>query len=301
MPSRDVALIGAPSSAGAYAIGQEDAPRVLRELGLVDRLAAAGCRVRDAGDSPVVRWRPDREHPRAQNVAAVVSTARAVQEGVCAALGRGELALVLGGDCTVGIGTVAGAVAAGADPGLVYLDMHADLNTPTSVADGALDWMGVAHMLALEDTAPELRHVGPRTPLLQPSQIVVVGHEESQATRWERETVARLGVRTVPAAELRADARVAGTTALATLAQWDPILLHLDIDVVDFVDAPLSENTGRNVGVGLATALDTAAAVLSCGRVSAVTLTELNPAHASADPGAVERLVDGLVAAIVAA
>ena len=301
MPSREVALIGAPSSAGAYAVGQEEAPRVLRELGLVERLGTAGCRVRDMGDGPTVRWQPDREHPRAQNAAAVVRVAVEVREAVREAIGRGELALVLGGDCTVGVGTVAGAVASGAEPGVVYLDMHADLNTPASVADGALDWMGVAHMLAVEGSTPELRDVGPLTPLLQPSQVVVVGYEDSQATVWERETIARLGVRTVPAAELRADPHGAGTAALAMLAQHEQILLHLDIDVVDFVDDPLSENTGRNVGVPLDTALDTAAAVLAGGRVSAVTLTELNPTHASADPRAVERLVDGLVAAVAGA
>jgi arginase len=301
MPSRDVALIGAPSSAGAYAAGQEDAPRVLRELGLVEGLAAAGCRVRDVGDVSAVRWQPDREHPRAQNVAALVRTAVEVREAVREAIGRGELALVLGGDCTVGVGTVAGAVATGAQPGVVYLDMHADLNTPASVADGALDWMGVAHLLAVPNTTPELLAVGPVTPLLQPSQIAVVGYEDSQATPWERETIARLGVRTVPAAELRANPSAAGTAALAMLAQHDRILLHLDIDVVDFVDAPLSENTGRNVGVPLAAALDTAAAVVAGGRVSAVTLTELNPAHAAADQGAMERLVDGLVAVIAGA
>jgi arginase family enzyme len=63
----------------------------------------------------------------------------------------------LGGDCTVGVGTVAGALAAGgAPPGLVYFDMHADLNTPETVETGTLDWMGMAHMLGLPGTVPEL-------------------------------------------------------------------------------------------------------------------------------------------------
>jgi arginase len=301
MPRRDVAVIGAPSSAGAYAVGQEDAPRVLRELGLVQRLSAAGCGVRDAGDVPLVRWRPDREHPRAQNAAAVASAAGAVRDAVAQAIGRDELALVLGGDCTVGVGTVAGAVAAGADPALVYLDMHADMNTPASVADGALDWMGVAHMLALDGCTPELRDIGPATPLLRPSQIVVVGHEASQATGWELEMIARQGVRTVAAADVREDPPAAAASARAMLAAHDRVLLHLDIDVVDFVDAPLSENTGRNVGVPLAAALEVTAAVLADNGTVAVTLTELNPAHAAADPGALERLLDGLVAALAAA
>ena len=88
------------------------------------------------------------------NADAVVSGVRAVATRVEAALRAGELALVLGGDCTVGVGTVAGAVAAGAEPRLVYLDLHADLNTPSSVPDGALDWTGLAHLLS--DTVPEL-------------------------------------------------------------------------------------------------------------------------------------------------
>jgi arginase len=301
MPRRRVAVIGAPTSAGAYAAGQEEAPRVLRELGMVERLASAGCNVRDAGDITPIRWRPDRDHRRAQNLAEVVAAATEVRAAVAAAIGGGELALVLGGDCTVGVGTVAGAVAAGAVPGVVYLDMHADLNTPASVVDGALDWMGVAHMLAVDGCTAELRDAGPVSPLLQPPQVVVVGHEGSQATEWERETIARLGVRTVAAADARRDAPAAAATALAMLAEHDRILLHFDVDVVDFVDAPLSENTGRNVGVPLDAALGVATAVLADERTCALTLTELNPAHAAADPGSLERLVDGLVAALAPA
>jgi arginase len=297
MTRRGVTLIGAPSSAGAYAVGQEEAPRALRALGLVDRLAAGGCEMRDAGDVPGFRWKPDRERRNAQNLGDVVTAAAAVRDEVGEAIGRGELALVLGGDCTVGVGTVAGAVSETAATGIVYLDMHADLNTPASVIDGALDWMGVAHMLALDGCVPELRDIG-AAPLLRPSEIVVLGHEESQATTWERETIARLGVRTVAAEDVRKDAAAAAVAALEALADRERIVLHFDVDVVDFVDAPLSENTGRNVGVPLTAALDAAATVLADERVCACTLTELNPAHAAADPGALERLVEGLVAAV---
>jgi arginase family enzyme len=71
---------------------------------------------------------------------------------------------VLGGDCTVGIGTVAGHVGSGESTGLLYFDAHADLNTPTSVHEGALDWMGMAHVLGEEGAAPELVGVGARVP-----------------------------------------------------------------------------------------------------------------------------------------
>jgi arginase len=65
-------------------------------------------------------------------------------------------ALVLGGDCTVELGTVAGAFGHGPSIGLVYIDLDTDLNTPESTADGALDWMGVAHLLGIEGSATEL-------------------------------------------------------------------------------------------------------------------------------------------------
>jgi arginase family enzyme len=51
-------LLGVPSSAAAHGPGQEKAPAALRQAGLPERLTAAGARVMDHGDLPVVRWRP---------------------------------------------------------------------------------------------------------------------------------------------------------------------------------------------------------------------------------------------------
>ena len=296
--SRIVSVVGAPSSAGAYAPGQEEAPAALRAAGLLELLDRA-CELRDAGDLSGFRWRPDRADRTAQNLADVAAMAVRVRDAVAPVLRSGALALVLGGDCTVGVGTVAGSAAAGGQTGVVYLDMHADLNVPGSVPDGALDWMGVAHMLAVDGCRAQLRDIGPRTPLLDPAQIVVLGHEEGQATAWERETIRRLGVTCVPAEALRADPASAAATALAALpAGCTRILVHLDVDVVDFVDAPLSENTGRNIGVPLDAALAALAELLSDDRAQALTVTELNPHHASADPDALPSLCAGLAGAL---
>ncbi|MCA9864590.1 MAG: arginase family protein, partial [Thermomicrobiales bacterium] len=162
-----LAIIGTPSSAGAYAPGQELAPAALRQARLLSRLTDTGREVVDYGDSPPFRWRPDRANRYAQNAAAVRDAILATAERVQAAASAGQLPLVLGGDCTVGIGTVSGMLAAGPQPlGLLSFDLHADLNTPASVSDGALDWMGMAHLLDEPAALPALRQVGPRTPLL---------------------------------------------------------------------------------------------------------------------------------------
>jgi arginase len=115
MQGRIVSVLGAPSSAGAYAPGQEDAPAALRDAGLIDGLRDAGLEVRDRGDLPRFRWQPDRTDPAAQNLAEVVATAERTRDAVAAAIERGEFALVLGGDCTVGLGTVAGSVHTGGE------------------------------------------------------------------------------------------------------------------------------------------------------------------------------------------
>ena len=211
--ARRVALIGVPTSAGAFAPGQEQAPAALREAGLVAALEGAGLEVDDRGDREVWRWRPDREQPRAQNAAMVAAIARETAERVAAGAFLSDherkaptpVTLVLGGDCTVGVGTVAGQLEGGDDVGLLYFDTHADLNVPDAVSEGALDWMGMAHMLAEPGAAPELLWVGPRAPLLRDDQVLLFGWGPEQATGFERAAIARRGLETIPVGEVAAD------------------------------------------------------------------------------------------------
>jgi arginase len=298
MVTRTLAVIGVPSSAGSYAPGQEKAPRALRDAGLLAGLKAAGIAVVDHGDAETWRWRPDREHPYAQNLDAVVACAAETAERVRAALAAGQFALVLGGNCTVGLGTVAGHLPEEGRLGLVYLDMHGDLNTPDSVPDGALDWMGVAHMLGEEDCTPELRDFGPRTPLLDDGQIVFLAHRRDQSTAHELAAIERRRLTTVPQAAVAADPAAAAGEALAALGDCDRLAVHFDVDCIDFTDAPLSENTGRNIGLTQEAAFVALAAVLLDSRVSALTVTELNPDHGADDGSTLAAFVDRLVAAL---
>jgi arginase len=95
--------------------------------------------VSDAGDVPSFRWRPDPDRPKAMNQDAVRLTALAVSQQVAEALRTKATLLVLGGDCTVELGTVAGAQRDGASVELIYIDLDVDLNTREE-SDGALDW-----------------------------------------------------------------------------------------------------------------------------------------------------------------
>ncbi len=301
MPRR-ITVVGVPSSAGAFANGQEQAPTALRGAGLVDRLRDAGADVHDSGDSPVWRWRPDRARPRAQNLEAVVDHARTTRARVAGITREGRIALVLGGDCTVGIGTVAGALDIHQSLGLIYFDLHADMNTPVSVIDGALDWTGVAHMLALDGTDTDLASVGGDAPMLTPEQVVLFGHGSEHATSWEREQIERLDIARVPVEAVRQDAGAAAQRALDLVRpRFDRYVVHLDVDVIDFTEAPLSENTGRNIGLSFRTAMDALSGLLSGDGLAALTIAELNPAHANAEEGLLERFAASVTEALVPA
>src|SRR6266581_7748606 len=104
----DWVIIGVPSSAGAHHAGQERAPAALREAGLPDRLRAAGLTVRDAGDLPGAVFAVDHEHPHARNLPAVARVARETADAVAGLAGPEQLPLVIGGDCTITLGVVAG-------------------------------------------------------------------------------------------------------------------------------------------------------------------------------------------------
>jgi arginase len=295
-------VIGVPTSAGAFAPGQEQAPAALREARLVDLLRDAGRDVNDRGDRKPWRWRPDRDNPRAQNLDRVVEIVTDTSRRVAESAAAGELTLVLGGDCTVGIGTVAGHVESGQRVGLVYFDLHADMNVPASVAPGTLDWMGMAHMLGEPGTERALVEVGPTTPLLQPDQVVLLGWGPEEAQAGERETIENRGIDAVGVDEVRSDPAAAASRALALLGdRAERVLVHFDVDVIDFTDTPLSENPGRNEGVAYTDAIAALGALLTEPRLAGVTVTELNPAHVEEGAGSIERLAGDLARGFAAA
>jgi arginase len=107
---RTIGLVGAPSSAGAHWPDQEKAPAALRAGGLIERLRDGGLSVDDHGDLPRVRFHPDKRQRHQQNLPAVVEVTAQVADRVEATLRADQIPLVLGGDCTIEPGVLAGAL-----------------------------------------------------------------------------------------------------------------------------------------------------------------------------------------------
>lgn len=295
MNEKSLGLMGVPTSAGAFAPGQEKAPAALREAGLVTRLEEKGLDIVDHGDSDVVRWRPDRENPYAQNLDTVVRIAEETASRVGSALSREQVPLVLGGDCTIGLGTVAGHATTKGSTGLIYFDLHPDLNVPESVEPGALDWMGMAHALGEERATTQLSRVGPRFPLIEDDDVFFFAYGPDNRTDWEREVMDRRNLAGISVDEVADAPEETATNALSEFgSQFDRLVVHFDVDVIDFTDLPLSENTGRNEGLAFDEAMRALTTLLSDRTLSGLTVTEINPDHGDASGETIDTFTEAL-------
>jgi arginase len=295
-----IALIGVPTSAGTHGPGQEKAPEALRRAGLVRRLEAAGVAVHDQGDLPLARYRAAATDPRQRNLEGVVAVAARVADQVAGVLGRGMTPLVVGGDCTITLGVVAGFARHDGDLGLCYFDGDADLSTPATTHSGVLDSMVVAHLLG--EGAPELAGLGPRTPLLPADRLLLFGFDDpDDLGEAQQALLARHAPAAWPAMRVRehpGGPRAAAAAALAELeARAGTVVVHFDVDVVDSGDLPLANFPHFGQGLVLADALACLEVFLASDRLGGLVVTEVNPDH-DPDGEQLGRLVDGLVAAL---
>jgi arginase len=297
-----LSMIGVPSSAGSYAAGQDQAPRALRAAGLLRAFADAGVDVHDAGDLTEQVWAPDREDRFAQNIGQVAMSARELAGRVPALVAGDRRLLVLGGSCTVAVGMVAGLdVGLGRGCGLLYIDRHFDMNTPATTIEGALDWMGLAHALDLPGCRDEFAGAFASRPVLSPDRLALLGTDPTQATDFEREQIAALGISVTTQTDLIADPAAAAAAALRALPEA-PLAVHVDVDVLDFVDAPLAENTsGRNIGPSLDQLATALRVVVADPRWRALSIGEINPARSAGDPHVLTRFATTLADVLTSA
>jgi arginase len=292
LAARVLNIVGAATSAGAYAPGQERAPAAFRRHGLADALASRGRTIRDRGDVASFRWRPDPSRPQAMNLDAVRQACESVASEVAAAIAAQEDVLALGGDCTVELGTVAGANAAGARIGLVYIDFDADLNTPDT-SDGALDWTGVAHLLDIPGCEPSLAGLGPARPMLAPQQLLYFGVEN--ITPPEAVAIKDRAIKVISREEALRDTEAAAARAAEWAEQFECMLIHFDVDVLSYIDFPIAENVRRCDGLRLEQAAFALKQLTALPQFRGLTVTEVNPDHAPDEAAAFARL-NGVIA-----
>ena len=304
--ARTFGLIGVPSSAGARTPGQEKGPAALRAGRLLEHLQQHGHAVRDHGDLPGFRWRPDPSVRSPQHLAAVVAVATSVADAVEQAVRGGEIPLVIGGDCTITVGVVAGMLRGGLDPTLLYIDGGVDLYVPATQPGGHMDSMGVAHLLDEPGSARELAGIGPRTPMLEPEDVVFFGQSAVSVRPSEDPgdiegvVFSKHAFRSYPYEVVTGRATQAAIEARAAIELDDaPFLVHFDVDVLDFLDCPLADQP-EDRGLLLAEAMDCLRVFAGSPNFGGLVVTEINPDHADPEGATTRRFAEGIARALTA-
>jgi arginase len=294
--TRRVTVLGAATSAGTHHAGQESAPDALRAGGFVERLQAAGLTVTDLGNVVQETFRVDAGHRGARNVTAAVRAARAVADAVEQAASDGSVLLMLGGDCTITLGVLAGLQRVAPDTGLVYFDGDADLGTPGH-GSGILDAMGIAHLLGLAQT--ELTGLFETQPPLTVRRLAMLGYDETDPDSYQRSVFdARPDLTHFPDHAVRADPSDCARGALRAVQDASRLIVHFDVDAVDSGDLPLANFPHYGTGVPLAIARQVLSVLLAAPALSAVVLTEVNPSY---DPAgdSLDRYIDAVAGALI--
>ncbi|MFI5183667.1 MAG: arginase family protein [Vicinamibacteria bacterium] len=294
MASGKVAVFGVPSAAGGIAPGMERGAFALREAGLLGALRKDAAVVH-LSDLSLFPFQDDSEHPHCRNVALAACAARATADEMARALAEG-FTLVIGGDCSIVVGTMGGARAfLGVPVGLIFIDANADLNTPETSPSGRLAGMALAMATGLGPE--EMTMAGGVRPAVDPDHVALVGFRALD--RGERPRLGALGL-ALPATA----ARTLGMRATAALAldavnnDAGPIVVHFDVDAIDPEAMPAKAATTPGEGFTWREASDLLTALMASPRVIALELTEFVPDR---DPdGACARRLVELLARVMA-
>ena len=299
MRQSHIAVIGAPLDLGQDRRGVDMGPSALRVANLNRRVAALGYEVQDLGNVPVEQAEALPEGPeRARYLPQIAATCIRLAEEVARALAAGRVPLVLGGDHSVAVGTVAGVSRhfrdAGQRVGLIWLDAHADMNTPESSPSGNVHGMPLACCVGLGPQ--ELTDIYGYRPKVDSHHTVIVGLRDVDAL--EKPHVRESGVRAFTMRDIdeRGMRAVMGDAIRAATGGTAGFHVSLDMDFVDPKDAP-GVGTPVRGGVTYREAHLAMEMICDCGQMVSLEVVEVNPvideANRTADL-AVEMVTSGL-------
>jgi len=289
-----IVLLGAPTSAAAMSLGHEGAPAALRTAGLAQRLSSIGYTVTDMGDDPARHFEPDEESPRARNLPRILAAVETLKPRVELAVKSAALPVILGGDCSIALATVAGVRRYFRHVSMIYMDRDADLNTPATTASGCVDGMVVSHLTGRG--AAELVRFWGEPPLVREPDLALFGVELLDPP--EEEVLQRSTIRSYLAKDIkRTGAAAAAQTAVDRIrGNGYEFVLHFDVDVIaDFA----ATNYPGSGGLQLEEVRDALKVFVSQKHLAAIEVTAYNPAKDADGSGA--KLIIDLLAEVFAA
>ncbi|MEL5988679.1 arginase [Kurthia gibsonii] len=247
METLNISMIGVPIDFGQMRRGVDMGPSAIRYAGAVERLEALGHEVVDEGDIYVPNAAKLEVHPKLRNLGAVVEACTKLAEQVATAVEHKKFPLVLGGDHSIAIGTLAGLAQHYKNLGVIWYDAHADMNTAETSPSGNIHGMPLA--VAMELGHEKLTHIGGEQPKIDPKNLVIIGARS--VDEGERELIKEKGIKVYSMHEIdRLGMAAVMEDALAYLRSREIDGLHLSLDL-DGLDPMYTPGVGTPVPGGI--------------------------------------------------
>ncbi|XP_066519433.1 arginase-1 [Hoplias malabaricus] len=275
---RSVGLVGAPFSRGQPRDGVQLGPDLIRSTGLVDRLRTQGCEVKDYGNLKFEDVSSDEPFGRTKRPRAVGCANQQLSEAVQRIKRDGHTCVMLGGDHSLAIGSIHGHTACERELSVVWVDAHADINTPLTSPTGNIHGQPMSYLIhELHSKVPVMPNFSWVKPCIAARDIVYIGLRDVDPE--EHYILKYLGIKVFSMTEV--DRLGIGKVMEQTCDHIfskvkKPIHLSYDIDALDPSVAPA---TGTPVTGGLTyrEGIYITEHICQTGLLSAVDLVEVNP------------------------
>ena len=272
-PAATINIFGVPMDLGQNRRGVDMGPSAIRYANLQQRLQSLGLTVQDSGNIvvPIIEeLRHLSQDDKMHNAEAIAAVCQLTYEAVGKALAVGERAVVLGGDHSVALGSVAASLDADNNLGVLWIDAHGDFNTPDITPSGNVHGMVVTSLMGL---CPPPLLIGKRR--LRPEQIVMIAIRDLDQA--EKVAIRQAGIKVMTMSEI--DENGMAEVLRAALRVLGPVkTIHVSFDM-DSLDPSVAPGVGTPVSGGLT--VREAHLILEMladdGRVRTLDLVEVNP------------------------
>jgi len=276
--NKHISIVGVPFSGGQPKGGVDMGPAALRESGIVGAVKQLGWEVVHDQDVQIA----PRIHSTVNKLKDphwVGSVCKQVADHVYERAKEGDLVLTLGGDHSIATGTIAAVLSNRPDTLIVWVDAHADINTPDSTDSGNLHGMPVAFLAKIAGEVPGFEWLNDK-PTLSLARIVYVGLRDVDA--GEKEILREHNIKHYWASDV---ARLGITAVMDEIIAYSkdlPIHISFDIDGLDPNYAPAT-GTPVNNGITLDDGKHLCERIAATGRLVSMDLVEVNPSLSDSD------------------
>ena len=238
MDKHKISIIGVPLDHGQSRRGVDMGPSAIRYADVIERIEAIGHEVIDEGNIQIeVAKNAETQNSKLKNLNEVIKANTSLAEKVETFVESGRFPLVLGGDHSIAIGTLAGLATAYKNLGVIWYDAHADLNTSETSPSGNIHGMPMAVSIGLGDE--QLVNIHTAGQKVQPENIVIIGARSVDP--GERELIKEKGIKVYTMHEI--DKYGMATVMQDSIAylqsrELDGVHLSLDLDGLDPLYTP---------------------------------------------------------------